>query len=594
MLMNFSILLALSAYLILSFFGPNNNSSVKNIYLLGFSACFSVALLFGWVFSGCPATTASLSWFSSYLGSFRCSLVFDFLSSTFFAVGLAVTWSIIEFSHYYMATDPNSSRFIRILILFLFFMLLLVASNNLFLLFVGWEGVGILSFVLIGWWFTRSDANSAALQAIIYNRIGDSGIIILLSYTIIFNNTWNLQEIIYSTQPSGIYNWCVIGIIIAAAGKSAQFSLHPWLPSAMEGPTPVSALLHSSTMVVAGIFLLIRTSSMIENHPWGLSLVGLMGALTALFAASAALVQYDFKKVVAYSTTSQLGLMAVAVGLNLPYLAFFHICTHAFFKALLFLCSGSIIHSYNNEQDIRKMGNAANNVPYTTAAVIIASLALCGLPFLAGFYSKDLILEAGQISLTNSINTVLALIATLMTASYSLRVIFFVSHPQPNTPPLTPVSEENTRLLNALSRLLIGALGAGWALTLSLFSNSPLLVPITLKNLPILLTVIAFLALATNNLNLNSKTPTNFLGSNWFFVQITHTNLSILTLISSLKGVLRTLDQGWNIGLPHGTLSIISNLLNLVQNSMSGSIVKYIFASTLLASTVFLTLALFY
>lgn len=229
----------------------------------------------------------------------------------------------------------------------------------------------------------------------------------------------------------------------------------------MEGPTPVSALLHSSTMVVAGIFLLIRTTPLIENHTWGLSLIGLIGALTALFAGRAALSQYDFKKIVAYSTTRQLGLMAVAVGLNLPYLAFFHICTHAFFKALLFLCSGSMIHSFKNEQDIRKMGKASKSAPYTTSAIILASLALSGLPFLAGYYSKDLILEAGQIRKTKRNSVILALIATIMTAVYRLRLIYFITNPQPKKSPIVPVNEEKNKLLNAISRLLLGTMIVG-------------------------------------------------------------------------------------------------------------------------------------
>nr|NP_957763.1 NADH dehydrogenase subunit 5 [Ophiopholis aculeata]AAR01207.1 NADH dehydrogenase 5 [Ophiopholis aculeata] len=593
MLMYFSILITFSSYLTLSFFSPNNNSSAKNISLLGSTVCLAGALLIGWLLSSCPVTTASLSWFSSYLGSFHCSFIFDFLSTLFFSVALAVTWSIIEFSHYYMATDPNASRFIRTLILFLFFMLLLVASNNLFLLFVGWEGVGILSFILIGWWFTRSDANSAALQAIIYNRIGDSGIIILLSLTIINNNSWNLQEILYINHPTGVSSLCVLGIIIAAAGKSAQFVLHPWLPSAMEGPTPVSALLHSSTMVVASIFLLIRTTPLIENHTWGLSLIGLIGALTALFAGSAALSQYDFKKIVAYSTTSQLGLMAVAVGLNLPYLAFFHICTHAFFKALLFLCSGSMIHSFNNEQDIRKMGNASNSAPYTTSAIILASLALSGLPFLAGYYSKDLILEAGQISNTNSNSVILALIATIMTAVYSLRLIYFITNPQPNNSPIVPVNEENNNLLNAISRLLLGTMIVGWGLSVSLLIFPPCFFP-SGNDIPLAILSIAFIILILNATNLTPKTTVQFLATNWFYVQIIHTITNNITLINSLKGVLRTLDQGWTMSLPHSTVNGISKLLSYLQQSMSGNITNYIGASTTLATTIFIILALFY
>lgn len=229
----------------------------------------------------------------------------------------------------------------------------------------------------------------------------------------------------------------------------------------MEGPTPVSALLHSSTMVVAGVFLLIRTYPLLAQSPRALAIIRVIGSMTAIFAARVALFQYDIKKVVAYSTTRQLGLMVTAVGLGLPYLALFHICTHAFFKALLFLCSGSAIHSFKKEQDLRKMASATNATPFTTRALLIARLALCGIPFLAGFYSKDLILEMTRASLRKRISVTLALMATLLTAAYSFRVIYYTKSHPPKSPPSTPAREEKINLLFPLARLLSGTLIAG-------------------------------------------------------------------------------------------------------------------------------------
>nr|YP_009651560.1 NADH dehydrogenase subunit 5 [Amphiura digitula]QDA81584.1 NADH dehydrogenase subunit 5 [Amphiura digitula]QHT54242.1 NADH dehydrogenase subunit 5 [Amphiura digitula] len=573
------IFISFLLFLCFSFFNPNNSKSNYTIFLLFFSSIFGVLSATIFLILDCPSFLFSLNWYNSGLLSFSFSFTLDYYFIIFGAVALYVTWSIVEFSHYYMSEDPNKQAFLNTLILFLFFMLLLVTSNSLFLLFIGWEGVGILSFILIGWWFTRSDANSSALQAIIYNRIGDGGMILFILLSIINNSTWELNELIFFSHSHPLTNYAIIGIIIAAAGKSAQFSLHPWLPSAMEGPTPVSALLHSSTMVVAGVFLLIRCSPLLSSSFWALSLVALLGSLTALYAASTALGQFDIKKIVAYSTTSQLGLMVVSVGLGLPWLALFHICTHAFFKALLFLCSGGLIHALNNEQDLRKMGSSASVLPFTTSALVIGSLSLCGLPFLAGFYSKDLILEAAQSSLTNSISIILSLVATLITALYSSRIIFYLSFSKPSTSPLNPINEENLNLTVPLLRLLFGVFCSGWFFSLTAFHSQPILIPLFNKSLPLFVTFLGGICILILLLSFPTNlTPTVFfLGQNWFYTHLFHGSSFFFTFFNSVKGVLRTLDYGWTsfIG-PASAASYISNITKLLRPSQTGNLTNYI------------------
>nr|YP_009545892.1 NADH dehydrogenase subunit 5 [Ophiosteira antarctica]AYO99684.1 NADH dehydrogenase subunit 5 [Ophiosteira antarctica] len=579
MILSLIILLSFVTFIINNFInGVSNNNSI-NILLN--SSIISISIFFYWYLLGMPIFIINLNWFYWNLNSFNLSLILDTPFILFSAIGLYVTWSIIEFSSYYMDNDPNKNQFISTLILFLAFMLILVISNNLFILFIGWEGVGIMSFILISWWTTRAEANSSALQAIIYNRIGDSGMILFMAISILNFNSWNLNEIFFFNNNSFISNLAIIGIILAAVGKSAQFSLHPWLPAAMEGPTPVSALLHSSTMVVAGVFLLLRCSPLILNLTWASTLICILGAITALFAASVALTQYDIKKIIAYSTTSQLGLMVIAIGIGAPQLALFHICTHAFFKALLFLCSGSIIHSLNNEQDIRKMGNSNIILPLTNSCITIGSLALCGLPFLAGYYSKDTILEASQINILNSISVILAMLATLITAIYSLRLIFFLSFPNINTSPINPISEENHNLTNPLIRLTIGVLIAGWAISLCFINSITFIIPWINKIIPLimLINVIIFIA---NNLSLNILNPTitlnleKFLSNSWYYVNITHNNILMNTFYLSINGVLRSLDQGWTTLLgANGISLIILSVTNLIQKAHSALLSLY-------------------
>nr|YP_009545831.1 NADH dehydrogenase subunit 5 [Gorgonocephalus chilensis]AYO99623.1 NADH dehydrogenase subunit 5 [Gorgonocephalus chilensis] len=574
MILSIVILLSFVIFLIFN----NNNNNI----LLIFGVIINVTCAFLWVLLDCPTFIINIKWNITTLQEFNFSFIIDTPFVLFSSVALLVTWSIIEFSRYYIEEDHNKNSFLNTLILFLFFMLLLVSSNNLFLLFIGWEGVGIMSFILIGWWFTRSDANSSALQAIIYNRIGDSGIILFMVISIINFNSWNLNEMIFLNNNSLISSWAIFGIILAAVGKSAQFSLHPWLPSAMEGPTPVSALLHSSTMVVAGVFLLFRCSSLINTYNWALSSISIIGSLTALFAASAALSQYDLKKVIAYSTTSQLGLMTVAIGLNIPNLALFHICTHAFFKSLLFLCSGNIIHSLNNEQDLRKMGNSATYLPLTTNCIIIGSLALSGIPFLAGFYSKDLILEATQNNICNSLSILLSLVATFMTTIYSFRTILFITTPTSNFNAINPFTEENPNSTNPLIRLVLGVILSGWFTSIYFFELQPLIIPLINKIIPLLLTIYAFSLIINNFFWIPSITNIfltfwNFLSNNWFFVNIFHQNTFFFTFLMSVNGINRALDNGWNTYFLSNWLSpniIFSS--NLIQKIHSAIIANYI------------------
>ena len=401
---------------------------------------------------------------------------FDSLTSIMLIVVTSISTLVHLYSTEYMEYDPHLPRFMSYLSLFTFFMLILVTSNNFLQLFIGWEGVGLASYLLINFWFTRIQANKAAIKAMLVNRVGDFALLLAmfiiyfifntLDFDVVFTMVPFLSDsvlLVANTSINVIDIICIL-LFLGAMGKSAQFGLHTWLPDAMEGPTPVSALIHAATMVTAGVFLVARCSYLFEFSQLALNLVVFIGATTSFFAATSGLFQNDMKRVIAYSTCSQLGYMMFSCGLSCYEVGVFHLSNHAFFKALLFLGAGSVIHAVSDEQDMRKLGGLLNLLPFSYSAMLIGSLALMGCPFLTGFFSKDLILEAAYAKYTTlgHFAYFFGTFSVFFTSFYSIRLLFLVFLSE-------PVGNKNT-LLNAHE--------GGWRLGLPLFILSLLSITI--------------------------------------------------------------------------------------------------------------------
>ena len=442
------------------------------------SAIFSGVIFYNGVTQDVYGNYKILEWISSGNFQVNWSINIDPLSSIMLVVVTFVSSLVHVYSIGYMIHDPNRPRFMSYLSLFTFSMLMLVVSDNFLQLFFGWEGVGLCSYLLIGFWYKKNSANNAAIKAFLVNRVGDFGFAIGIFLIFYYFGTVNYSEVFIKAAESADkeinflgFNLNLITLIcltlfLGAMGKSAQFLFHTWLPDAMEGPTPVSALIHAATMVTAGVFLVVRCSPLFEYSQVALNFVAITGMITAVFAASVALVQNDIKKIIAYSTCSQLGYMFFAAGVGAYHVAIFHLFTHAFFKALLFLGSGSVIHAFKDEQDIRLMGGVWKKLPFTWFLMLIGTLALTGFPFLSGFYSKDAIIEFAFFK-NSSIGYYamsVGIFTAFLTAIYSWRLFFKTFHGNYNNKslPIEKTQESPLIMLLPLIFLSVGAVFSGY------------------------------------------------------------------------------------------------------------------------------------
>jgi NADH-ubiquinone oxidoreductase chain 5 len=559
-------------------------------------------------------------WFNVGNFTFKWNLLFDSLTAIMLLVVVTVSLLVHIYSISYMWEDPHIARFLSYLSLFTLFMLFLVTANNFLQLFLGWEGVGVASYLLINFWFTRLQANKAALKAVIVNKIGDIGLAIaigLIFYTVKsldFSTFFALNYIIKDINISffdfeiTLISLICFFIFIGCVGKSAQIGLHTWLPDAMEGPTPVSALIHAATMVTAGVFVIIRVSPILEYSNNVLIIITLVGAFTSFFAASIGLVQNDLKKVIAYSTCSQLGYMVFICGLSSYSLSLFHLMNHAFFKALLFLSAGSIIHAMSDEQDMRRLGGLLKLIPFTYVMILIGSLALMGFPFLTGFYSKDVILEIAFINsykFSGGFAYFLGILAAFFTAFYSFRLICLTFYVKINSfkKVVLNLHELDYIMAFCLSILAFGSIFIGYlfkdlflGLGTTFWSNSIYLsplnnlyvdaefLPVYIKHLPFVFSMLG-LMLAVFIYNRSSFFKYNyllivsniyilslykFLLKKWYFDNIY--NFFLVDVVFKFGYFnLKMIDRGIIelIG-PLGILRSISNLmdfLNFLQNS---------------------------
>nr|YP_010890051.1 NADH dehydrogenase subunit 5 [Bargmannia lata]WJJ70063.1 NADH dehydrogenase subunit 5 [Bargmannia lata] len=475
-----------------------------------------------------------LSWFNiGFKNDFE--IIFDTLISLMLILITFISFSVHFYSTTYMGGDPHLPRFLSYLSLFTFFMIILVTANNILQMFIGWEGVGLCSYLLINFWYTRIQANKAAIKAMIINKIGDVGL--LLGIILIIKNSgllsYNNIIPLYSIFPKNL-NFINILLLIGVIGKSAQFGLHSWLPDAMEGPTPVSALIHAATMVTAGVFLIIRISPLFDLTPLILLIIVFIGSITAFFSATICLTQNDLKKVIAYSTCSQLGYMVMISGFSYFNSSLFHLINHGFFKGLLFLGAGSIIYSIEN-QDLRRTGNLKNILPFSYLCIIVGSMSLMGIPFLTGFYSKDLLIELIYSNHYLSFCFWLSIIAVFLSAFYSFRLIFytFLNFPQSSN---KKIKEEGGNLLPPLLFLLILSIIIGYILKNFILLDIVIIIPNSIKILPLLFSfsgalfsiILGYYIISWWFLNYKFYKIYNFLTLIWYFDHIINLNIKLI------------------------------------------------------------------
>ncbi len=567
----------------------------------------SAIILSRWIDSG----NLSLDW----------SLQLNILTASMVLMVNLVSTLIHIYSVGYMEKDPKKILFMAYLSLFTFFMLFLVSSSNLLQLFLGWEGVGLTSYLLIGFWNYKEKANNAALKAFIVNRVGDAGLLLALFTTFVVFGTLNIGEIklLINSQNESYFNFLGFDIhsltlislllFVGCMGKSAQFGLHVWLPDAMEGPTPVSALIHAATMVTAGVFLLIVMSPLLQSSEFSLNFILIIGSITCIFASSVAVFQNDIKRIIAYSTCSQLGYMFMAIGSSAYTLAYFHLLSHAFFKALLFLGAGSVIHSMSDEQDIKKMGGLYNKIPLTYITMLIGSLSLIGLPFLSGYYSKDLILEILYLNdFEYSLQFfTMGVIGVLFTSIYTLRLLVYVFHRESvaDEKVIAHIHESPLIMILPLVILSVFAIFFGmfmklifteinflemWSYTIhvdksldaSFISQN---VPVLIKKLPLLMIligtiVILFLYFSFRNLvpflKLRLSFIYNFFKNKWYVDQL-YERIFVRPTFYFGKGFWKSVDKELidNLG-PNGFSRIVLSFSSLISKLQSGFLYHYV------------------
>ena len=599
-----------------------------NFYLI--LACFGVYAFYKTSIVGDFYYLTLYTWVNCGLVVINWGFIFDSLSVSMLLMVGIVSGTVHFYSIGYMKEDPCLVRFVSYLSLFTFFMFILVSGDNFIQLFLGWEGIGLCSYLLISFWNTRVQANKSALKALIVNRIGDFGLLcgVMLIYyffrSLDFAVVFNLGAY-FDTATFNVFNWNVpcldlicFFLFLGSMGKSAQLGLHVWLPDAMEGPTPVSALIHAATLVTAGVFLIIRCSPLFEFAETALLFITLIGGLTAFFAATVAVTQDDIKKVIAYSTCSQLGYMVFICGLSEYNLSMFHLINHAFFKALLFLGAGSVIHAVSGEQDIRKFGKLTKFIPFTYSMMLLGFLALAGFPFLSGFYSKDLILETAfaKHSLGGGFSYWLGTLSAGLTAFYSFRVLYYTFWASSNISLvyLQGIHELPKTMGFALSVLSVGSLFSGFILKdafvgigTPFWGNSIYkqdihtigldfeFIPLFAKNLPLILSISGiffgitlnhWLNLGTPNVNQNKSKinlrvsyPQNYTTSVWFFFHkwyfdyIYNYYIGYSILQYSYGLFYKLIDKGFiEIISLHGLTKISYKLANQVSRTQIGTI----------------------